>query len=107
MRLNSLSFSFREPDSTFFSKGKKSFLGELNDLWVNAQNLPPIIRQIVRHVFLCNLLLIELMIFAVPSPILVRIPSYIMNSTPYLSFQRMVSMVSDSLLHNAIRQRPI
>ncbi|KAI0279577.1 major facilitator superfamily domain-containing protein [Russula aff. rugulosa BPL654] len=27
-------------------KGKKSFLGELNDLWVNTQNLPPIIRQI-------------------------------------------------------------
>jgi solute carrier family 45, member 1/2/4 len=49
-----LSFSFWESDSAFFSKSKKSFLQELNDLWVNARNLPPIIRQIVRHVFLCK-----------------------------------------------------
>ena len=50
-----LSFSFRESDTTFFfSKSKKSFLQELNDLWINARNLPPTIRQIVRHFFLCK-----------------------------------------------------
>ena len=27
---------------------KKSFLQELNEIWVNAWNLPPVIRQIVR-----------------------------------------------------------
>jgi hypothetical protein len=29
-------------------KNKKSFLEEINDIWVNARNLPPVIRQIVR-----------------------------------------------------------
>ena len=107
MRL-SFSFSFREPDSAFFpSNSKKSFPQELNDLWVNARNLPPVIRQIVRHVFLCSRAARGTYDIAVPSPILVRVSSHIMNSTPHLSFQRMVSMVSDSLFHNALRQRPV
>lgn len=54
---------------------KKSFLQELNEIWVNAWNLPPVIRQIVRATPLSeNELLMELLLFAVYNPIFVRIP---------------------------------
>jgi solute carrier family 45 protein 1/2/4 len=42
------------------SKIKKSLTQEMNELWVNARNLPPVIRQIVRHTSsLANKLLME------------------------------------------------
>ena len=35
---------------TAFSKDRKTFRQEIRDIWVNARNLPPVIRRIVRPV---------------------------------------------------------
>jgi hypothetical protein len=85
-----------------FSKARMTFRQEIRDLWVNAWNLPPVIRQIVRPVLLsaneCSLNFTVV----VHNPVFVRRSSRLINVSHNLSYQRMVSMVPRPLLHNII-----
>ena len=63
VRLSSFVYAPVDRFTRRLSKNKKSFTQEINDLWVHARNLPPVIRQIVRFTSLSAIeLLIKLLL---------------------------------------------